>query len=150
MLKNIKINLKKMIKGMCKEKELEIDKQREDIQIRQIEEKQRKDKEHLRQLETEIANLENQVRNGKIDIIGMLEQYIGEVESTSQQYQTIAEDLKVGYSQNLHFRILEIVQNIKTKLETTEKANHDNKKIKKKVKITKQKEIDCKNNVEIY
>lgn len=124
-VKKYQNQFKKMIKGMCKEKELEIDKQREDIQIRQIEEKQRKDKEHLRQLETEIANLENQVRNGKIDIIGMLEQYIGEVESTSQQYQTIAEDLKVGYSQNLHFRILEIVQNIKTKLETTEKANHE-------------------------
>lgn len=116
---------RRMIKGMCKEKELEIDKQREDIQIRQIEEKRKRDKEHLRQLKTEIANLENQIRNGKIDIVEMLEQYIGEVEETSLQYCRIAEDLKVGYSQNLHFRVLEIVQSIKTKLETTEKANSE-------------------------
>ena len=124
-LKEYQEQFKKMIKGMCKEKELEIDKQREEIQIREIEEKRKMEKEHLRQLETECANLEKQVRNGKIDIIDMLEQYIGEVESTSQQYRTIAEDLKVGYSQNLHFKVLEMVQNIKTELETTEKANEE-------------------------
>ena len=124
-VKEYQEQFKKMIKGMCKEKELEIDKQRENIQIRQIEEKRKRDKEHLRQLETEIENLEKQVKNGKIDIVDMLEQYIGEVESTSQQYRTIAEDLKVGYSQNLHFRVLEIVQNIKTKLETTNKEQQE-------------------------
>lgn len=124
-VKRYQDQFKRMIKGMCKEKELEIDKQREDIQIKQIEEKQKRDKEHLKQLETEIANLEKQVRNRKIDIVDMLEQYIGEIEETSLQYRGIAEDLKVGYSQNLHFRVLEIVQSIKTKLETTEKENRE-------------------------
>ena len=118
-------DFKKMIKGMCKEKELEIDQQREEIQMREIEEKRKRDKEHLRQLETEIANLENQVRNGKIDIIDTLEQCIGEVEETSLQYRTIAEDLKIGYSQNLHFKVLEVVQNIKTKLKRTEEMNKE-------------------------
>ena len=33
--------------------------------------------------------------------------------------------MKVGYSQNLHFKVLEIVQDIKTKLEATEKANRE-------------------------
>ena len=124
-VKEYQKQFKKMIKGMCKEKELEIDKQREDIQIRQREEKQERDKEHLRQLETEIAKLEKQVKNGKIDIVDMLEQYIGEIEETSSQYRVMAEDLKVGYSQNLHFKVLEIVQDIKTKLETTEEANRE-------------------------
>lgn len=124
-VKEYQEQFKKMIKGMCKEKELEIDKQREDIQIRQIEEKRKRDKEHLRQLKIEIANLENQVRNGKIDIVDTLEQYIGEIEETSLQYRRIAEDLKVGYSQNLHFRVLEIVQSIKTKLKRTEEMNRE-------------------------
>ena len=114
---------KRMIKGICKEKELEIDKQKEDMQIRQMEEKRRRDKEHIRQLETQIENLERQVRSGKTDIVDMLEQYVRDVEETSLQYRGIAEDLKIGYSQNLHFKILEMVQNIKTKLETTETDN---------------------------
>lgn len=124
-VKEYQEQFKKMIKGMCKEKELEIDKQREEIQIRQMEEKRKMEKEYLRNLETEITGLEKQVRNGKIDIVDMLEQYIGEIEETSLQYRGIAEDLKVGYSQNLHFKVLEIVQNIKVKLETTEKMNQE-------------------------
>ncbi len=124
-VKRYQDQFKRMIKGMCKEKELEIDKQREEIQIREIEEKRKREKEHLNQLKTEIAKLEKQVRNGKIDIVDMLEQYIGEIEETSSQYRGIAEDLKVGYSQNLHFKVLEIVQDIKTKLEVTEKANRE-------------------------
>ena len=121
----------RMLKGMCKEKELEIDGQREDIKEKEIRETKRKQEEHLEQLEKEIVNLEHQVKNGKTNIVEMLEQYIGEVEETSEKYQTMAEDLKVGYSQNLHFRILEIFQDIKTKLETTEKAEDEEQEIQK-------------------
>ena len=123
-VKEYQKQFKRMIKGMCKEKELEIDKQREEIKRKEIEERQKQDEEHLRQLETDIVNLEHQVKNGKTIIVDMLEQYIGEMELTSQQYRTISEDLKVGYSQNLHFRVLEIFQNIKRKLET-EKENKE-------------------------
>lgn len=123
-VKEYQKQFKKMIKGMCKEKELEIDKQREEVKRKEIAERQKQDEEHFRQLETDIVNLEHQIKNGKTIIVDMLEQYIGEMESTSQQYRTIAEDLKVGYSQNLHFRVLEIFQNIKRKLET-EKENKE-------------------------
>ena len=116
---------KRMIRGLCKEKELEIDRQREETKKREIEESKIRDEEHLRQLETEITNLKQQVQNGKTNIIEMLEQYIGEVEDTSQKYRAIAEDLKIGYSQNIHFKVLEMIQNIKTKFKTTEETNEN-------------------------
>ena len=116
---------KRMIKGLCKEKELEIDRQREETKKQEIEKSKIRDEEHLKQLETEIANLKQQIQNGKTNIIEMLEQYIGEVEDTSQRYRAIAEDLKIGYSQNIHFKVLEMIQNIKTKFETTEETNEN-------------------------
>ena len=120
---------KRMIRGLCKQKELEIERQREEKRIREIEQRKIRDEEHLKQLETEITNLKQQVQNGKTNIIEMLEQYIGEVEETSQKYQAIAEDLKIGYSQNVHFRVLEMIENIKTKLKTREEKNENTQEI---------------------
>ena len=114
---------KRMMRGLCKEKELEIDKQREEVRIQKIEERKIRDEEHLNQLEAEIATFKQQIRNGKTNIVDMLEQYIGEMEEISKKYRTIAEDLKVDYSQDIHFKVLEMIQNIKTTLETTEETN---------------------------
>ena len=116
---------KRMMKGLCKEKELEIERQREEIRIQKEKEREKRDEDHIRQLETEIANLKQQVQNGKTNIIEMLEQYIEELEKTSQKYRTIAEDLKIGYLQNVHFKVLEMIENIKTKFETAEETKEN-------------------------
>ncbi len=106
-----------MLKGMCKEKEIEIDKQQEEEEKKIQAQQKEKQEEEKKQLEAEIRNLEDEIECGKTDIVEILEKYVRKFEANADKYQSIAEDLKVGYSMRPHFKILENVEAIKRKLE---------------------------------
>ncbi len=121
----------RMLKGMCKEKELEIDKQQEAEEKKIQAERKAKQEEEKKQLEIEIRNLEDEIEYRKTDIGETLERYIRKFEANADKYQSIAEDLKVGYSMRPPFRILENVEAIKRKLqEENIQENQDNGKPK--------------------
>lgn len=107
----------KLLKGMCKQRELEIDRQQE-IENEKIEVmKTVKLEEERKQLETEIRNLENELEYAKTDITETLEQYMRQIEANATRYQAMADDLGVYYTKYPHFKNLENMQKIKRKLE---------------------------------
>ena len=103
----------RMLKGMCKEKELEIDRQKNEKEEEIKTQQKAKQEDEKKKLEAEIRKLEEELQFGRLNIIGNLEEDIRRIEANADMYQSMAEDLKIGYSMNLHFSVLENVEKIK-------------------------------------
>ena len=103
----------RMLKGMCKEKELEIDRQKNEKEEEIKTQQKTKQEDGKKKLEAEIRKLEEELQFGRLNIIGNLEEDIRRIEANANMYQSMAEDLKIGYSMNLHFSVLENVEKIK-------------------------------------
>ena len=95
-----------MLKGICKEKELEIDRQKNEKEEEINTQQKAKQEDEKKKLEAEIRKLEEELQFGRLNIIGNLEEDIRRIEANANMYQSMAEDLKIGYSMNLHFSVL--------------------------------------------
>ena len=137
----------RMLKGMCKEKEIEIDKEHEEEQERIKEEQRIKNEEQKKELEADIKRLETEIQCEKINIGDTLEEYVRRIEENSRKYQTMADDLKIDYSMNPHFRNLENIQAIKKMLEEKEEGESQEEK-KKNQEQEKKEEQESQENQE--
>ncbi len=111
----------RMLQGMCKQRELEIEKQKENEKEETKTQEKAKQEEKKKKLVAEISKLEEEVKFGRLNIIMTLQESITKMEATINDYQNIAEDLKIGYSMNLHFSTLENVEKIKRTLQEKDK-----------------------------
>lgn len=99
-----------MLKGMCRQKEKDIDKQKEDIVEQQRKEQEKAEKEKREKVRTE---LNQQLENLENTLDFNIEQLI----KNANRYQEEAEELGVSYTQSIPNKLLEMVELIKQELE---------------------------------
>lgn len=119
-----KAKFDKMLKGLCKEREKEIDKQkREILEQRRIELKE-KEKARLDILGEKISELEVQIGQEVLDIREELQRYYDEISDNSNNLQRIKKDLGVQITDNRNEE-REILLKINEAKERLEKLNED-------------------------
>lgn len=123
-----------MLKGMCRQKEKEIDKQRENIIEQQRKEQKKAEEQKREKIKTELKQQVEEMEN-------VLDFNIEQLTKNSNRYQKEAEELGVPYTQFVSSNLLEKVELIKQELEKSKKfASREEKEDEEYTLLCKEKQ----------
>lgn len=119
-MKEYRKNFTMMLKGACRQKEKDIDKQREEILEQERKEKEREETERLKELKKEVEKLKTQLPHKSENLRHMLDFNRNQLENNANLYQKTAKAVGVSYTQYPPDSLLKTIENIKLELEQEE------------------------------
>ena len=131
-IKDFSNTFNKMLKGLCRQKEIEIDNTREEIKQEIKRQKEQKEKERIERLKKEIQQTKKDIENKMYTIENSVRENIQRLEENANKYSKLAERLGINYTQNpdnkLQQEIIELkeqINNRKQEILQTENENID-------------------------
>lgn len=110
-------NFTRMLKGMCKQKEKDIDQQREEIIEQDRREKERREKERIERVKLETEKLKIELNHQLENLEGILDFNLEQLIKNADLYKETAQRMGISYTQLPPYNLLEKVELIKQELE---------------------------------
>ena len=116
-IKDFSNTFNKMLKGLCRQKEIEIDNTREEIKQEIKRQKEQKEKERIERLKKEIQQTKKDIINKMDTIESSVKANIQKLEENASKYSKLAERLGIDYTQNLDDKLKRRVNELKEEID---------------------------------